>query len=1012
MKKECLVRLWGIVGTILVLCALTAPVQALTDAEILKLAEERYKKGEIAQDIYLMLKEKYAAESRYLKVTMQVGRQWVPCIFGPQKTVKYPKVPKTVSIFMTREASSTVKPYILIKDADGEIYRFLYLMTLMRHSEEGEATVVELKDGEIECLSENIVNGKMDPPVEIFALDFNCRKTASFSLLVGNISFDGQVVEDFSQDNEWRPIEVDKGVSLTLKRLSKKKTAQAAPIRPGHPNEWKFPSTLTNFIPGGNFEQGKGIPAGWYHGEADYIPFDDEDKPVNDPTKHQANYCWENDGVQGFRSLSIEVTKPGCWGGWDYKLKDVKPNTVYTISFWYRQPAPGSLRFHIFGQTIMLTNMYLDSPMHWIRYSEHFNSGDYSGDVNIGFHTSCLQQPVKVWLDEVELYEGFSPIGYNLCRMQYYYYNHILVSPDMVSQLGFDFEHLFDASHRPKEIDYILELPQGIKLEGSSARYYGWRPQDYRLSEEKIEIEGKPYTRYMMTLKIRGDYKTLNHLVTIPTRDTWGGGGGFLGWKQILCLLSTSLKSGELKGRYYARWWSPSLGKKDQQVAQILNIKVVRVPKVEPFKRFRVSAQAGQLNLVTYPSIVRAYTRVGINGLDGCTHKEENFPKLGIRDIYNWWNQPVYSAKDDPEAHGMGLGGKRGTDAVHVMNDWQKPGWCLAYHGDKWQEWINHAKKLIDAGVTGFCFDDYSFCNCYCSKCKEEFKKYLQRFTKLPYKNPVEFMSNPGSQPEYETLWKEFGVYHYGITARALKSKLEKYVEEKNLPHKITFIQSQCGWYEHPFALAGCKDAFDFWSGQYYIHCYYLSYQGSPKRIGDGIAATHSKMGEYAMDFAPLLAPGLVYMHPACAMDPYEVMKYQILEAVFAVPVKGYLVSAGRDTDLGILVNIGAANRIISAYEDIILDGEVITKGLKGASPKGSVRAKKLGERMLILVSEYSTFGSKKTTLKIGIPPVKKNSILTDVETGEKVTELAAGQGDFEVEIHASRARVFLCEPK
>jgi len=493
----------------------------------------------------------------------------------------------------------------------------------------------------------------------------------------------------------------------------------------------------------------------------------------------------------------------------------------------------------------------------------------------------------------------------------------------------------------------------------------------------------------------------------------WWGCWHYSGWKQILCWLSTILENGELKGRYYARWFSPPDGKKVQQAPQTLNIKVVQVPEVKPFKRFRVWAGTKKTHLSVCPSLVEAYARVGVNGLGGGSDREGNFRKFGIRDIYAWYNQPVYSAKDDPQAHGMDMNGKRGSAVVHGSSDWKKPGWCLSYRGKKWQERIESANKLIDTGVSGFAFDDYSFCNCYCPKCKEEFKKFLQKFTTLLYKDPVEFMSKPGSQPEYETLWKEFGIYHYGITAKALKSELEKYVREKNLPYNIIFIQSAYGRYEHPFAMASCQEAFDYFSGQYYIHCYREAYQGSPIRIANLIARRYSTMGKYANNFAPLLAPGLVYMNPACAIDPYEVMKYQILETAFAVPLKGYAVYAGNDTDLGILINMGAANRIISAYEDIIMEGEVVTEGLiKGTSSKGSVRAKKLGKRMLILVSDYTTFAEKKTVLKVNIPPVKKKCILTDVETGRKLTELAAGEGNFEVELNANRARVFLCEPR
>jgi hypothetical protein len=39
-------------------------------------------------------------------------------------------------------------------------------------------------------------------------------------------------------------------------------------------------------------------------------------------------------------------------------------------------------------------------------------------------------------------------------------------------------------------------------------------------------------------------------------------------------------------------------------------------------------------------------------------------------------------------------------------------------------------------------------------------------------------------------------------------------------------------------------------------------------------------------------------MHPACALDPYAQMKYQIMEAMMAPNFTGYLMYAGKDIDL------------------------------------------------------------------------------------------------------------------
>ena len=73
---------------------------------------------------------------------------------------------------------------------------------------------------------------------------------------------------------------------------------------------------------------------------------------------------------------------------------------------------------------------------------------------------------------------------------------------------------------------------------------------------------------------------------------------------------------------------------------------------------------------------------------------------------------------------------------------------------------------------------------------------------------------------------------------------------------------------------------------------------------------------------APTLSPGLTYMHPACALDPYSQMKYQILESMMAPNFAGYLMYAGKDIDLGDMKYMGQANALMRRFEEIILKGK------------------------------------------------------------------------------------------
>ena len=303
--------------------------------------------------------------------------------------------------------------------------------------------------------------------------------------------------------------------------------------------------------------------------------------------------------------------------------------------------------------------------------------------------------------------------------------------------------------------------------------------------------------------------------------------------------------------------------------------------------------------------------------------------------------------------------------------------------------------------------------HCFGPKTKKTFKEFLIKFTDLPYKDPIDFMSKQGSMPAYETLWKDFAAYHYGKTAKELKDILQTYAQEKGLSDKITFVMSSGPTQtKNPFAMETIKEAFDAYSGQFYINCSSNAWHGSPRRLADGIARTAANLEKYGIPTIPLLSPGLVYMHPANTLDPYEVMKYQILETALGAPIRGYAVYAGRDIDLGVLINMAAANRIISKYEDIVLDGKVVSRDLKSSSQSTGVRGKKLGDRMLIIVSDYSTFGSTPKVVKVSIPPVATESVIIDTETDQKLATLKPGNGSFEVKLGPrSRARVLLSSP-
>ena len=53
---------------------------------------------------------------------------------------------------------SALADEVLLKDADGEVFSFLYEISLLHHPKEGTATTVELKDGEIDSLRAEVAD--------------------------------------------------------------------------------------------------------------------------------------------------------------------------------------------------------------------------------------------------------------------------------------------------------------------------------------------------------------------------------------------------------------------------------------------------------------------------------------------------------------------------------------------------------------------------------------------------------------------------------------------------------------------------------------------------------------------------------------------------------------------------------------------------------------------------------------------------------------------------------------
>ena len=307
----------------------------------------------------------------------------------------------------------------------------------------------------------------------------------------------------------------------------------------------------------------------------------------------------------------------------------------------------------------------------------------------------------------------------------------------------------------------------------------------------------------------------------------------------------------------------------------------------------------------------------------------------------------------------------------------------------------------MENGINFFAFDDVRPSTCFFDKCKRSFAEFLKTNTDLPYIDPSTFMKEGWNGPViYRVLWKDFSLWHYGRTAQAMKDELIQHAKSKGLNTKIYFGVSSWLPFTHSFA-AKTLSAFDFDIRQTYINWASSLYGGSPKLVGDYLYRTQKALGEYALPLAPTLSPGLTYMHPACALDPYAQMKYQILEAMMAPNFSGYIMYAGKDIDVGDMKYMAEANALMIRFEDIILKGKAIEP--IEINKWSGVRIKTLKSRGLVLISDYSTYEPEEKLVQFSSGELSDKT-LVDVETGEEIKPI----GDtYMVKISTERARLF-----
>jgi len=655
----------------------------------------------------------------------------------------------------------------------------------------------------------------------------------------------------------------------------------------------------------------------------------------------------------------------------------------------------------IFKEDIYLRQFIPSNPKQWLRYVGVVNSQNISGETRIAFLLE--HRPGKVWIDNVELYEGRAPVGLNQAELIYNYYNYIYVSPDMISPVMFTLKHRFTPEARPDNLKLILELPEEVSMESYYARYSADMTEKCSLSTEKIKKEEKTYTRY-----------TISFPVTRNEFHRFRSGAGrtyplhYFASDNLHCYLKTELKERNLPPAYYYANWD-----KGSQEPVKVYLKIIRVPRIKPLRRFKVGVMLTSLMMKYWPQAVENVKAIGANRIERVNLKDVERLYQDFSDIWADINL-TQTYKNDPDTRGVGLDGKRGNySGLNIGNIRKeratKLGYCMSYRGKEFQKVVEIGKEYIDKGVYRFRFDDEVHFNCFGDKCIDAFKEFLKQGSNLSYQDPRSFVRKAGSYPEHVKMWVGFGRAHYARAIKDLKQRFEDYRIEKGLKERIVFTNTSFSAADEGFedAIDALAGAFEENMDQLYINCYFL---GTAKEQADRLAMLSKKLKGRGLAQVPVFGSGLLYMGPSFCLDPHAIMKYQLLEAVFSTNLAGYGVWHFHDDDLNDLRYMAEANRIISRIEDILIDGQNIDK-VKLLSGQGNVRAKRYKGETVILVSDYSTYEA--IPLKVDLRyKVESPMKVTDIETGEVVTTLSPTQSDFSVILRENRARVLVVSPQ
>ena len=561
------------------------------------------------------------------------------------------------------------------------------------------------------------------------------------------------------------------------------------------------------------------------------------------------------------------------------------------------------------------------------------------------------------------------------------------ISPECPSMIHF---LPINKSHKP---DLFLALPKGINWLG------GFRNFQFANQGERI---------------INGQTFNITKIITFPSSSKYT-----FFWQAEAALVNTGKKN--FTGYFWGEWGD------EKQDSQLLNIELVNIPKVIPFKNIPVwMCLPSDLSSI-WPDMT-AMRNSGFNYMDVWTYTRKGAERS------KWGEKILLDTKEKCDAAGIKLiawirewwwtNAKKDINGAALdINGKEVNQLCLSYRGKYYDELLEQGRYLIDKGFYFHSTDPEMYSKgdeiCFCPLCIANFQKFLTRiYPDLTYKSPIEFEETPEKYNLLHSAWNDFKVSRYADFFGDYRKAMETYMKSKGITESFkmciysTYHRSWNGFYgyknykDSPIYIKTLEDpeklakVFDIIAPMTYMDIY-ANYNNYDMLLPWQDTISLQRIIGNKCSIAPLLSSGYPFIVAYDSDISAELLKYNILES-FIGGAKGVGFWGVCPLDAKDMKVIAEVVKMLTPYEQVIIDGKP-SDNISAISGNVFVKRIESMHGSLALISEYS---ERVITAEIKCS-VKESSEVIDLETQKVIATITPENSVFKVKLDKNRAVMF-----